>query len=309
VYYVKEKKFIIGLVLFVVGITTFFWLSQKTTVFDAPPSAEDEILTKLSELQKDSDGDGMKDWEEELVGTDPYDPDSVIENFRERGSITSNENIFGENNSYQYTSAEEEKNLTESVAQELFGGFLATSQSDSSEEEKEDLVTGLIEDILAPKRDVYSSSDVATIQSNPETLRSFGNDLAYTLSLYPRVSIENLLELFQEVLDKNIPSSLQAMEDQSKLYKNLATDITLLSIPDTLSSSLITLANAYHKTGESILAMSNVNRDGVRALTGLNLYQENIGTARQILILFADTFDKEGVIFNIEDTGFIWKSI
>jgi len=288
-------------VLVAVGITTFFWLSERTTVFDASPTGEDGLAQRLSLLERDTDGDGLKDWEEELVGTDPRDPNSKIEGFREGFNVDENGN--------RYDGASGETNTTESFAQQFFGGFLGMSQDDGSEDQKNQLITNLVGGVVTEQRDFYTVNDLSiTAGGDEKGLRLYGNEVVEYLTRYPGLDVEKALISFLTILQTAGAASPKELEHQAELYKKIANEFSLLNVPQGLSSSHLDLVNAYHGTGMALSDMSLVTKDSLRALTGFASYQENVDTIQVILSEIAQIFEEKNIIFEAGEPGYVWQT-
>ncbi len=74
-----SKKFlkffggILGLVLMIVLIGS---IASKKATYKQNANSKGQVLVVGDTIEKDADSDGLKDWEESLWGTDPYNPDS-----------------------------------------------------------------------------------------------------------------------------------------------------------------------------------------------------------------------------------------
>lgn len=72
--YLPSNKILILLLILGLGLAGWFWLPLKTAV---PKNAVfNQTREKSSALNNDGDGDGLKDWEEELWRTEPDNPDT-----------------------------------------------------------------------------------------------------------------------------------------------------------------------------------------------------------------------------------------
>lgn len=312
--YLANKKLIIAVLFAVVIITVVFVVSKKSSVMITIQSEQNELEKKILALQKDTDGDGLMDWEEELIGTDPYNPDSDGDGISD-GEILKNElagerilsQISGDNT---YRAIETNgSNLTESVSKNLFSNLLIAKQN-SEEFDQEGAINDVLSSITTIEDDFYSQVDIVIIPYDDiEILHSFGNTFIQRILLYPRIGIEEILLLFQDILDSNNNISIQEMKNQSELYKNLAKDLVSLPVPSILNLSYLDLVNAYYTTSIGLSQMSNIHTDALRSISGFTLYQESLEVTLKSLIQIADTLKKEGVIFSIEDEGFVLQSI
>ncbi|MCR4311641.1 MAG: hypothetical protein NUV54_03715, partial [Candidatus Taylorbacteria bacterium] len=71
----SKKILQLALVLGIIGLFTYFFVYKtKKEVYTAPLTVQKSEESPL--LAKDSDSDGLKDWEEQLWKTDPLNPDT-----------------------------------------------------------------------------------------------------------------------------------------------------------------------------------------------------------------------------------------
>ena len=73
----SRRRWLVFVAVFVaVGIFVLIFSGQKSNVARAPRQALAAVSPSSAQLQKDSDGDGLPDWEEALFGTNPHNPDT-----------------------------------------------------------------------------------------------------------------------------------------------------------------------------------------------------------------------------------------
>lgn len=310
---IKNKKLIAGGIFSVVFIAAILLLSTSQTTV-TPPIEKILLDKKIAELKKDSDGDGLRDWEEELLGTDPFNPDTDGDGINDkeelrRGEITFADLTTTSENFISINPIKKSDNLTKNISQDLFNLFLASDQSISSEINQEKIIDKIIKDIITEQENIYSMSDILLVSDTAENLRKYGNTFIKQLEDYPNVNEGEILTTFQNLVEKEDRQYVQELERQARLYKDFALRMSHVSTPRSLGTQHLLTLNLSHQIGEAILKMSKVLEDGVLALAGISSYQENTTVFKGVFQEIAKIFSQQNIIFTSEERGYIWTRL
>ncbi len=286
--YLPSKKFLVimsaGLLLFISIFVFFLRSSGKESFFSKLTGnngkalqIENQTVTDL--IQKDSDGDGISDWEEALWGTDKNKaqtfgiPDATyIANKKKELNIEQNVNT---------TKLTE----TEKFAREFFAGFSAMNTSGQVDKNTVNSFSNALgQKIVNPALiDQYTEQNVK-INTNAD-----GNDLATKQQYY--MDVKNLFANYQKAgigdeLDivnnglaapntgiggdpyTKLPTIAKAYQDFAK--KIMAT----ISVPSELVTYHLQIANSSNNTGISVLNMAQIIKDPLIGLEGISQYQK-----------------------------------
>lgn len=307
--YTKNTKLIILGIVSVIIIAVTLIFSESTTKITSQDSDLIDFERKIDNLQKDSDGDGLRDWEEELLGLDPFNPDTDGDGIGDKEELESGEFDYTKLNETSIISGGDifgidSNNLTESVAKELFIKYLFIDQGGVSTEENSDFINTLLGGVNVFQGDTYTISDlnIKTDSSN-ESLHEYGNDLMRLILSYAKRDESDLLVLFQDVISKKDSFSIQRLNNLSRLYKELALELILLGTPKSVGSFHLKIINTNNNIGTSLFGMSKVNEDALTAMLSFAEYQRNIETGIQTFIELSIFFKNKNVLFKEGENG------
>jgi hypothetical protein len=185
------KKVLVGvLVVAAVGAGLFFAerIPGKATVKSNPraPEGTAEVVTLLT---KDTDGDGLKDWEEELWGTNAADPDTDKDGTKDEEEIRLGRNplVAGPNDPLDKSVLEEKTTVgkddgpeteTDRVARGFLKTYLEVKQGGGtlSAEAIEELAARAFENTPTLSPPVYTVADLTReTERDTATVRAYGN--------------------------------------------------------------------------------------------------------------------------------------
>jgi hypothetical protein len=252
-------------------------------------------------ISKDSDKDGLKDWEEALYGTDPQNPDT-------NGNGTSDEAEVRPKNTLKnkaYTTSSSVNSPVATTTTDQFGQqfFVAVSalknagtvDPESIKNTAESIYSGVKYENIKP---LYSIGDIVVIE-NPtnEQILAYGKNLGLIIEKYGKYNLGQELPVISKALeigDKTLPLKLAPY---ITAYTNIAKDTSLIAIPEKIASLHLDLLNAYHGTAQSLKIAGKIFEDPLLAMQGINQYlfysNKIVDIATTLEVYF-----KSGVILN-----------
>lgn len=274
--YLPSKKFIKTFsVLFFIALVYFgfSYFGKKQKYFSKETSFNNETVNSL--IEKDTDGDGVEDWEEALWGTDknkketfPGNSDfAYIENKKKSlgASDTKDENLtetekFSRGFLVAFTAMKESGNV-DALTINNFGSALGQKIATSS--------------II----DTYSIGEVKTKTiDDKEKRKAYYLGIADLFDSYENIGIGNELE----IVGNNLTSYSSTGKDVganellaiSDAYKEFAEKIMEMTVPTDLAEKHLNIANAANNTGIAVGNMMKIVSDPVVGLSGLSEYQK-----------------------------------
>jgi ABC-type cobalt transport system substrate-binding protein len=303
--YLPSKKFLLILISIIVavGIIYFFSLFKKTNTTNTGVDTETE--TKIQEFMVlDSDGDGLKDWEEALWKTDPKKPDTDGDNTSDGEEILLNRNplIANINPGNQEPSDKiDEKVLvaekkavedyikltsTETVARQLFSQYIATKKVGGhlTETDKFQIVENSIGNLPQITFNNYTEKDIIISNvTNNDSWRDYSNSLAEILIINLTTPIENIEVIINDFSsiqgDENVTEKTIQIFDRFTplILKSQKTVASLLkvSVPQNLAQEHLNLVNSFQKIYENVDLMQKSAKDLIVLIPLLNHYENN----------------------------------
>ncbi|KND46892.1 MAG: hypothetical protein AB199_00470 [Parcubacteria bacterium C7867-004] len=242
-----------------------------------------ELLREYA--SKDTDQDGLLDWQEALYGTDPNEAESFKKGVLDgdavaQGLIQPKVEVAPAPEETDIDSipgtAAAPNSLTDRFAQALFKQYMTNRGSTPPTTDEivsfvEAGVQNLSETSAAP--DTYSAKDVKRSgETGASAARAYAiaAEQAFAENTVP--SDQNELVYFGRAI-KGDNESLKKLKDVAKAYENIANALIKIPVPDEIAQSHLAIVNALIHMGEMSEDMSTMNEDPIRALMGIALYE------------------------------------
>ena len=299
--YLPNKK-ILFLFIFILLIFAGWFYFSGSKNGQAKYVAEQEkgplivALEQSSQLDKDTDGDGLKDWEELLWKTDPNKADTDGDGTNDNEEITLNRNPLKDGPDDKVSDREDlvaqEKAIADSkkntmtaiYARKFMSDYLTlkTQKGELTEEDKQNLVVKTMEGIKPPDLvDKYKISDIHISKDiSEESIKTYAmgmKSVFIDIKMPPKSEIELFTILLSSIKEedfKNIEATVNALNKYIALNKEIANLMLSPSIPENLSKNHLEVVNGFNNLVFSVENMAVAETDPVRAMVGQRLYTE-----------------------------------
>jgi hypothetical protein len=279
---------------------------------DSQPKEQGVVTTGINiennlaneDVNVDSDGDGLLDWEEFLWGTDPQRFDTDGDGTGDLDEINSDRNpiIAGPNDgnndlegdilSRISQSSIEEDSLTNRVAVGFAENYFNSREgSDLTLEQKDYLVNGISEQVIEEISvdPIYSLEQLDTFltKSEPEKL------IAYTDS-YLTKQINVIGETIGNYENTNYTNLGNFIVQKSRELMEIET-------PVLISKEHIELANTYYQLGVAVASFDEEEQDPLYVMLSIGIYRDAQDKIRDINSIIGNFLQDNGII--IGDNG------
>lgn len=252
----------------------------KKVVYSAPLSATstDGLISSLQDI--DTDGDGLKDWEEVLLGTDPDKADTDGDGTPDGVEAKSGRNplVKGPNDKAEAVKngiAQAHLTQTEKIARDFFSRYMQLSQTGlaSDKESQIQLATEVIKNgivLEVPKaytaKDIITSSDVSV-----EAERKYGNEVGMIFRQNPRLGRDEGL-IAQDSIAKEEPELLREIDPTIAVYKKILAELLKVHAPADSAELHLALVNAIGKFLFVAQSLRQTDIDPIKGLQGATQY-------------------------------------
>jgi len=237
-------------------------------------------------VNKDTDRDGILDWEEPLWGLDPTKtettpgvPDSsVIKKLKVEQGFSSNTTEGGQD----YT-----ENLTETdkFSRELFSTIASLNQNGVMDQTTIDNI----------QRKVFTVSDIKIIKDDSvNAIKKYYDTLNGIQKKYVgKNTVADILQRF--IIDENNvdTSVLIELDPIIKQTSTMINEILKVSIPNSLSMLHLNFLNSGQGLLENISDMQFFDTDPVIAMGAMSKYEENLNSFQTALVSLINTIDQK----------------
>jgi hypothetical protein len=274
--YLPSRQFIIRVVILAVIALGAFSVYKIVHYFKN--RSADKAPTKLvvkDIIQKDSNKNGIPDWEESLWGLDPAKDGASNKEFilAERAKLAKDEERSLTND------GEGPATENETLSREFFAIIMSLQQSGELDGPALKGVSDAIgENITAtPIADVYTKSMLRVKEGeDDDTLAviEYYTDYIELNNKYSNKDIGNELTFIAQGVENEDAQALAVAGTVASSYKAFGKDLMKIVVPESLVPIHLRLANDYEKTGQSIGEILKVLTDPIAGMKGLVNYNK-----------------------------------
>ena len=275
--YLPSKQFTARVVTLVVIVLVVFGIYKLVGyIKDRPNQAKEPTKIAVKEIvKKDTNKNGIPDWEESLWGLDPTkDGPENKEFILAQRAILAEKGIDSSTESGTGVSDE-----NETLSREFFAIIMALQQSGNLDEASLKAISDTIgENISAsPIPDVYTRSGL-TIKADSEAANeAYFEGIKGVLLKYQDKDIGDELTFISQGIDRSDPQAIAIAGNIAQSYKAFGKDLMKIAVPSSFATVHLSLANNYDKTGRSIDGMLTLLTNqiaGMKALINYNTYSD-----------------------------------
>jgi len=217
-------------------------------------------------IEKDTDGDGLKDWEEALWGTDPHNPDTDGDGTSDGEEVKSNRDPTkaGPDDKLDIDAVLKPKpttvelSVTDKFSRDLFARYFAVKNQSGtiSADEEDKLVDNLLTDYDLPKTKRYQLSDILVSPDNSkEAIRLYGNTIGVAIRANTGRETSNELAIFEEAVTKNRAELLTELDPIIKKYRGIALAVLAIRAPIGAEELELRLINRLEDVADNVTSM------------------------------------------------------
>jgi hypothetical protein len=271
--YLPSKQFIKRIIAIIIIIAIVLGVYELISYFKKKINTKDVIGPKIivkDIVQKDSNANGIADWEEKLWGFNPEKngPENKSAILAKKEEITKNNEVNG------ITTSNKAITANENLSREYFALIMSLKDSgnlnETSLKSAADAFGSEITPTLIP--DVYTTKDQTIKTSNTkEDLTSYLKSLNNLLDKYKDLGTE--LSLVSQGVENSDPTALSLVDDISSSYITFSKEMIKIPVPSKISSTILSMANNYEKLGQATKGLAMGYDDPIVAMKSLINYQ------------------------------------
>lgn len=277
--YLPSKEFVARTITLVALVLIAFGIYKGVIFLKQKNVGEKKVgvVIKPDVIQKDTNKNGIPDWEESLWGLDPTKDGQANKEF----IFAKRETLAKENGGDFDTS----KPLTENetLSREFFSVIMSLQESGNLDDGAMKAIADTIgkKIIAEPIPDVYARKSIKTVAESKATVTEYYKNLRELILKYENSDIGEELTFVSVALNQNDPGALKQVERVASSYRAFGKELIAITVPDSLANTHLSLANNYEKNAESIEGFTQILSDpllGMKAIINYKKYNDLLAT-------------------------------
>ena len=265
--------------------------------------SSDELLRSYA--VKDSDADGLTDWQESLYGTDPTNPTSfradLLDGEAARQELLTPKTIVPTQDLTTDLPGVDPApaSLTEEFSRAFLGQYLLTRGTEPPTQEEmasfvSDAIADLVRTSLASPR--YSASEVRVATSDDAAaFRAYMKEMQAVSDAHEPLLEDRDVALIRKAIEQSDTEALASLEDMSETYADLAEAVMGVRAPQSAVAAHVATANALSYLSIATGNVAKYADDPIRTLLGIGEYRESIRLTLEALALMHGPMTRSGV--------------
>ncbi|GEM_PF-2864145 len=318
-----RRKLFLGVILILAALGGAAFLlfqrdffARETVIQNKTANEQARVIASLAvkEALKDTDSDGLKDWEEAIYKTNPENPDSDGDGTSDSDEVNQNRDPLkkGPNDKIVEPISDtavasnpdiDPKNFTQNFTKALFESGALSSIDENGNLASGDFLNNLnipdsinVENLFANVPSV-SRKDLTIVDTNdPAAVRDYftkaGQIYRTTLGSFP----ESDIVIFTTALEQNNFSRMGELDTQADAVGRVAEEIKKLPVPGKYADATVGEINNLRKIQRIIEIMRAVETDPLAAYFAFQKRIALIDEMTNSTALIRDELVKEGII-------------
>lgn len=312
----RTTRIILALLVSFAFIAASYYFSAPLRADIANANSTEELLKAYA--AKDTDADGLPDWQESLYGTDPENPHSVDP------VLTDGEAVDQGKIEPKFKSAAPAPDkvtaadipgdapaagsLTDQFAKKFFQNFMLSQHvgANPSSEDVQKFVESSIADLEGngAKADVYTKADVTVSGSGPAALSAYAVTMATGFGTKSEIGQKDELAYLNDAVINNDPKALAKIASIASAYKSIAEGMKKVSVPQEAAATHLELMNTAMSLSETIEDMAAFKEDPLRTFLGIEQYLPTGVRLIRALAAMDQIFHQAGISIKQGESGY-----
>lgn len=313
------KRIVISIILAVILIGGSFALSNNNEKLQSATPNASLKQASLNIAEVDTDGDGLKDWEERLwksdyknpdtdgdgtkdgeeisLGRDPIiaGPDDLLSRYRNELISVSD---FATDKSLNTTDVLGRAFLSEYIGAKASGSALTSSEQQNIINE---IVSGKLSS-LSPKVYIYQDLNISADNSKA-ALEIYAEGVASLLLDYAKKT-QSELAVLGKALGSNDPADLKKLDPIVLNMQTVISGLLNLKVPQALAEKHLNFINAFSAVKEDVSLMRQVFSDPVVGLLAVTSYKKDSADFASSFVEIKNYVKSAGVRFQSNEPAY-----
>lgn len=295
--FLPSKKFLLILGGIIIVVVLFFILRDTSNVKkNSKGTLNVGPLTVSEIIDGDRDGDGIRDWEEALWGTNADMMDTDADGISDKDEIEARRAEINKNNIAAGTDATEPLNETDEFARDLFASIVSLSEKgaldDKSIQDLASTVSGSASDKV-DLPDFATEVSIKTTASNEANKKTYITKLVGLLQKYDERGVGREIDIYREYLISQDATILSGLGTTSTEYQKFALELRAISPTADLVKIHTDIINGLYNTSIALKNIAEAETNPIIGSIGVGQYKKYYfkleSTLQSLTPLFVDS--------------------
>jgi len=296
---------IIGGGLFLSHPEIFTWHYAPTPIAQTSTTT---LAANEDPLNRDSDKDGLPDWEERMYGADPNNPDTDGDGTPDGQEVAEGRDPVKKGPDDKLSYLQDPHFATSStdvlgLRKEFFAKFLTEEGRKIRETTFQDIVTQAKAKVKKTPQQQIVDLNVSS-DNSPAAIHTYGNAFGELIVKYTKRNYRTEQEVLKDAMQSSSTEKLKDLQLPALGYKNFAEDLKALPTPSSLAKPHLSIVNGYMGMYQGLLSLQQMYIDPLEGAVGYQEYAKGVfdvtdGYA-QLIFLFAQA----NVTFTPKEPGY-----
>lgn len=278
--YLPSKTFTARILFIVVCVILFFAVRGIISFFKNKEFKKNEPvqMTVGTLIQKDSNNNGIPDWEEYLWGLDPYKNGPENKEF-----ILAKKNSLIQNG--EMSNPDDSKPITdhEMLSQEFFATIISLQQTGQLDETSMKSVAEAVGENVetTPIPDVYTDSMLTIKSDSTLSEKDYRDSVGTLINKYSDANIGSEITFIVQGISNNDPQAFYAAKTVAEAYQSFGKEFLKIPVPRSLATTHLSAANNYEKVGQTINGLAKTLSDplvGMKSIINYKNYSDKLAS-------------------------------
>jgi hypothetical protein len=274
----------VGAVLFVIAIyfikngIPFLSSKENNTAISSGLNYDNALIENI--VARDTDGDGVLDWEESLWGTDPTKADTDGNGTPDSTEIAALKSEMGQNK--QPSAAEEKLTKTDEFSRQLFSTVAALNQTGAMDQATVDKISESLANEIqnrTPKK-IYVMADIKTVNTKAlQDIKNYASKLGALFNKYrTNIDVPSILSKSMTADGDIDMATLNRIDPYIKNMQAIVEGMLKIEVPFELAPIHLSTLNSFERVVENLSDVKLVDTDTIVAMGAISQYQDNDDT-------------------------------
>lgn len=269
--YLPSKLFMIRVASILIIAATVFGASWVIKYFKNRPSSKDpaKVMVIGDLIQKDSNDNGIADWEEYLWGLDPKKNGESNKEF-----ILAKKKTLADNNASENSDSNISQN--ELLSRQFFAAIVSLQQTGNLNDESLQSIGEAVGKNVSQTNipDIYNNGMMTVVEDGTVAKQNYYNALSKLIKKYNDRDIGNELTIIIQGFSNQDPQALYAAQSIGDAYQEFGAELIKIPTPRSLVQTHLSAANNYEKNGQVIKNLTKGLSDPLIAMGAILDYKK-----------------------------------